>query len=553
MAVASADKPALAASERKVIVASSLGTLFEWYDFFLYGALAAITSKQFFAGVNDTAAFIFALLAFSAGFIVRPFGALIFGRLGDMVGRKYTFLITIIIMGSSTFLVGCLPSYHNIGIAAPIALVLLRLAQGLAIGGEYGGAATYVAEHAPPKKRGLYTGWIQTTANGGLLLSLLVVIGTRSAIGEEAFAAWGWRIPFLLSIVLLAISVWIRLSLHESPSFLRIKAEGKTSKAPLRETFGEWRNVRLVILALFGLTAGQATAWYTGQFYAMFFLTQTLKIDGLHANLLIGASVALTMPLYVLFGALSDRIGRKPVILTGCLLAALTYIPIFKAITQFANPALAQAQQSAPVLVIADPATCSLQFNPVGTAQFTSSCDIAKSFLARNSVSYTNQKAPIGSIAVLKIGDATITAFEGSELPAKEFGAQLEAFNAAATSAIHAAGYPEKADNAAINWPMIVLLLGLLGVYSAMTYGPIAAALVELFPTRIRYTAMSMPYHIGSGWIGGLLPATAFAMVAATGDIYFGLWYPAIAALMTFVVGTLFIPETKNVDINADH
>jgi len=551
-AVASADKPALAASERKVIIASSLGTLFEWYDFFLYGALAAITSKQFFAGVNDTAAFIFALLAFSAGFIVRPFGALIFGRLGDMVGRKYTFLITIIIMGSSTFLVGCLPSYHSIGIAAPIALVLLRLAQGLAIGGEYGGAATYVAEHAPPKKRGLFTGWIQTTANGGLLLSLIVVISTRSAIGEAAFADWGWRIPFLLSIVLLAISVWIRLSLHESPVFLRMKSEGRTSKAPLRETFGQWRNVRLVILALFGLTAGQATAWYTGQFYAMFFLTQTLKIDGLHANLLIGAAVALTMPLYVLFGALSDRIGRKPVILTGCLLAALTYIPIFKAITQFANPALAQAQQNAPVLVIADPATCSLQFNPVGTAQFTSSCDIAKSFLARNSVSYTNQNAPIGSIAVLKIGDATITAFEGSTLPAKEFGAQLEAFNAAATAAIHAAGYPEKADNAAINWPMIVLLLGLLGVYSAMTYGPIAAALVELFPTRIRYTAMSMPYHIGSGWIGGLLPATAFAMVAATGDIYFGLWYPAIAALMTFVVGTLFIPETKNVDINAD-
>jgi MFS family permease len=542
----------IASDERKVILASALGTMFEWYDFFLYGSLAAITSKQFFAGVNETAAFIFALLAFSAGFAVRPFGALVFGRLGDKVGRKYTFLVTITMMGASTFLVGCLPSYHAIGIAAPIALVALRLLQGLALGGEYGGAATYVAEHAPHHKRGLYTSWIQTTANCGLLLSLAIIIGTRTLIGEEAFADWGWRVPFLLSIFLLAISVWIRLSLSESPVFLRIKAEGKTSKAPLRETFGEWRNVKLVIFALFGLTAGQATAWYTGQFYALFFLTQTLKIDGLHANLLIGLSVALTMPLYVLFGALSDKIGRKPVILLGCLIAGLTYIPIFKGITQNGNPALAIAQTNAPVLVMADPKTCSLQFNPVGTAQFTSSCDIIKSFLARNSVNYSNQSAPANTVATVKIGDTLIESFEGSRLSKDEFKTRADTFNKVLAAAIQRAGYPEKADSAAINWPMLVLLLTVLGVYSAMTYGPIAAALVELFPTRIRYTAMSMPYHIGSGWVGGLLPATAFAMVATTGDIYFGLWYPAIAALMTFVVGIFFIPETKNVDIYAN-
>ena len=545
-------KPAITRAERKVIFASALGTMFEWYDFFLYGSLAAITSKQFFAGVNDTAAFIFALLAFSAGFAVRPFGALVFGRLGDMVGRKHTFLITIVIMGASTFLVGCLPSYNSIGVAAPIALVLLRLLQGLALGGEYGGAATYVAEHAPHGRRGLYTGWIQTTANIGLLLSLAVIIGTRTALGEEQFAAWGWRIPFLLSIFLLAISVYIRLSLDESPVFQRIKAEGKTSKAPLRETFGNWRNVKLIIVALLGLTAGQATAWYTGQFYTLFFLTQTLKVDGLTANLLIGAAVALTTPLFVIAGAISDRIGRKPVILCGCLLAGLTYLPIFKAITQSANPALASAQRNAPVRVLADPATCSFQFNPVGTSQFTTSCDIAKSFLTKNSVNYSNRAAAIGSIAVIEIGDTTIDSFEGTHLSKAELDARSKAFNAQMTAAIRAAGYPERADSAAIQWPKLVALLTLLGLYSALTYGPIAAALVELFPTRIRYTAMSMPYHIGSGWVGGLLPATAFAMVAAKGDIYFGLWYPAVCALLTFVVGLIFIPETKDRDIYAD-
>lgn len=539
-------------AERKVIFASALGTMFEWYDFFLYGSLATITSKQFFSGVNDTAAFIFALLAFSAGFAVRPFGALVFGRLGDKVGRKYTFLVTITIMGLSTFLVGCLPSYHSIGIAAPIALVALRLLQGLALGGEYGGAATYVAEHAPHDKRGRYTGWIQTTANIGLLLSLAVIIGTRTLLGEDQFAAWGWRVPFLLSFFLLAISVWIRLSLSESPVFQRIKDEGKTSKAPLRETFGEWRNLKWVIAALFGLTAGQATAWYTGQFYALFFLTQIVKVDGLTANWLIGLSVALTMPLYVVFGALSDKIGRKPVILSGCLIAALTYIPIFKSITHYANPALANAQQQAPVQVIADPQTCSFQFNPVGTAQFTSSCDIAKAFLARNSVNYTNIAVAHGTVASIQIGDNRIESFEGAHLSKAEFTATLNAFNTSIGSAIKAAGYPDKADSAAINWWAIIGLLMLLGIYSAMTYGPIAAALVELFPTRIRYTAMSMPYHIGSGWIGGLLPATAFAMVAATGDIYFGLWYPAAWALLTVIVGVIFVPETKDKNIYAN-
>jgi MFS family permease len=538
--------------ERKVILASSLGTLFEWYDFFLYGALAAITSKHFFSGVNDTAAFIFALLTFSVGFAARPFGALVFGRLGDRSGRKYTFLITIVVMGLSTVLVGCLPSYATIGIAAPVLLIGLRLLQGLALGGEYGGAAIYVAEHAPANRRGFYTSWIQTMAAGGLLLSLGVIAGTRWIVGEEAFTAWGWRIPFLLSAFLLLISVWVRLSLDESPVFRRMKAEGRLSKAPLREALGQWKYLRLGIAAMFGIIAGQATLWYASQFYSLFFLTQTLKVDGLTANLLLGLAVAIAAPLNLFFGALSDRVGRKPLILGGCLIAALAYFPIFQALTHYANPALEAAQRDAPVQIVADPQTCSFQFNPVGASAFTSSCDVAKSFLARNSVNYANVEAPAGSLARVRVGTVEVESFEGGVLSAEEFKVRSAEFNARLEAAIRAAGYPAKADPMAVNKPMIVLLLLALGTLSAMTYAPVAAAMVELFPSRIRYTAMSLPYHAGNGWIGGLLPPMAFAMVAASGSVYAGLWYPLAFALLTVVVGTLMLPETRGSDIDAD-
>jgi MFS family permease len=538
--------------ERKVIFASSLGTVFEWYDFYLYGSLSAIIAAQFFSGVNPTAAFIFALMAFAAGFAVRPFGAIFFGRIGDLVGRKYTFLVTILLMGMSTFVVGILPNYASWGIAAPIILIILRLCQGLALGGEYGGAATYVAEHAPRGRRGFYTSWIQTTATMGLFLSLLVILGVRTATGEEAFAAWGWRIPFLVSIVLLGVSVWIRLTLSESPAFKKMKAEGKTSKAPLTEAFGRWENAKVALIALFGGTAGQAVVWYTGQFYALFYLTQTLKVDGYTANLLIAAGLLIGTPFFVVFGWLSDKIGRKPIILGGCLLAAITYFPVFQAITHYANPALEQAQATAPVTVIADPNECSFQFNPVGTSKFVSSCDIAKSFLARNSVNYSNEAAPAGTVASIKIGDTTIQSFNGANLPAADMKTQTDTFTGAMTQAIRGHGYPAKADPAQINTAMVVLLLTYLVLLVTMVYGPIAAQLVELFPTRIRYTAMSLPYHIGNGWFGGFLPTTAFAMVAATGDIYYGLWYPIVVALMTFVIGIFFMPETKDRDIYAN-
>jgi MFS family permease len=531
---------------RKVVFASSLGTVFEWYDFYLYGSLAAIISKQFFSAVNPTAAFIFALMAFAAGFAVRPFGALVFGRLGDLVGRKHTFLITITIMGLSTFIVGLLPSYASIGIAAPIILIGLRLLQGLALGGEYGGAATYVAEHAQHGKRGLHTSWIQTTATLGLFLSLLVILATRTVIGEEAFGDWGWRVPFLISLILLLFSVYIRMKLSESPTFKKMKEEGKGSKAPLTESFGQWKNLKIVLLALFGLTAGQAVVWYTGQFYALFFLTQSLKVDSTTANLLIAASLLIGTPCFILFGWLSDKIGRKRIIMAGCLLAVFTYFPVFKAITHFANPALEAAQANAPVTVVADPATCSFQFNPVGTAKFLSSCDIAKSFLAKGSVNYENEAAASGTVAHIKIGNTVIESFEGHGLPADEFKAETEAFTKSMSEATAAAGYPAKADPAQVNKVMVTILLVYLVVLVTMVYGPIAAMLVELFPTRIRYTSMSLPYHIGNGWFGGFLPTISFALVAAQGDIYYGLWYPIVIAAMTFVVGMFFVHETKD-------
>ncbi|OJY93697.1 MAG: MFS transporter [Lysobacterales bacterium 63-13] len=544
-----AQSASLTRGHKRVIFASSLGTVFEWYDFYLYGSLAAIIAKQFFTALNPTSGFIFALLAFAAGFAVRPFGALLFGRLGDMIGRKYTFLVTIVIMGLSTFLVGVLPTYASIGVAAPIMLITLRLLQGLALGGEYGGAATYVAEHAPNGKRGLYTSFIQTTATLGLFLSLLIILGCRYYFGKDAFEAWAWRIPFLLSFVLLMISVWIRLQLAESPLFQQMKNEGKTSKAPLTESFLT-RNSRVVLLALLGATAGQAVVWYAGQFYALFFITQTLKIEPITANLLIAGALALGTPFFIFFGWLSDKIGRKPIIMLGCLLAAVTYFPIFKGLTHYGNPAIEAAAQTSPVVVVADPSACSFQFNPVGTSKFTTSCDIAKSALARGGTPYSNEAVPAGTVASIKIGSTTVASYEASGLSGDAAKAEADRFNGELKAAMTSAGYPEKADPARINQPMLLVLLTILVIYVTMVYGPIAAWLVELFPTRIRYTSMSLPYHIGNGWFGGFLPTISFALVAATGNIYQGLWYPIVIAVMTLVIGTLFLPETKDVDIS---
>ena len=533
-------------AHRQVIFASSLGTVFEWYDFYLYGSLAAIISKQFFSGVNETTGFIFALLAFAAGFAVRPFGALVFGRLGDMVGRKHTFLITIVIMGLSTALVGVLPSYATAGVIAPVALVVLRLLQGLALGGEYGGAATYVGEHAPPGKRGRYTSWIQTTATLGLFLSLVVILLCRSWLGPE-FDTWGWRIPFLVSVVLLGISVYIRLQLAESPVFLEMKAAGTSSKAPLTESFARWGNLRLVILALLGATAGQAVVWYCGQFYALFFLTQVLKVEAQTANLLIAAALLVGTPFFVVFGILSDKIGRKKVILAGCLLAAITYVPIFKGLTHYANPAIEHASNQSPVSVLADPNACSFQFDPVGKKKFVQSCDVAKAALAKAGVPYTNNAAAVGSVAQIRIGDGPVIAsVEGGTMTGADFKAATEKFSKSLGGALKEAGYPVKADPAQINLFMVWVLLFILVIYVTMVYGPIAAWLIELFPARIRYTSLSLPYHIGNGWFGGFLPTVAFALVALTGDIYYGLRYPIIIALMTVVIGFFFLPETKD-------
>ncbi|HVI53654.1 MAG TPA: MFS transporter [Luteibacter sp.] len=538
-------------SHRRVILASSLGTVFEWYDFYLYGSLAAIIGKQFFTGLNETSQFIFALLAFAAGFAVRPFGAIVFGRVGDLIGRKYTFLITIIIMGTSTFLVGVLPGYSTMGVLAPVLLIALRLLQGLALGGEYGGAATYVAEHAPPGKRGLYTSFIQITATFGLFLSLLVILGTRLGLGTESFEAWGWRIPFLLSSILVGVSVYIRMQLHESPVFQQMKAEGKQSKAPLTEAFGQWKNLRLVILALLGATAGQAVVWYTGQFYSLYFLTQSLKIDGTTANLLIAAALLIGTPFFVFFGWLSDKVGRKPVVLAGCLLAALTMFPIFKGLTHFGNPAIETAAATAPVVVTADPNACSFQFDPVGKKTFTSSCDVAKSVLAKKGIPYTNAAAPAGTLATVKIGDEVIESFEGAGLEKADFTAKSKDFTGKVTAQVKTAGYPEKADPSQSNYPMLIVLLAILVLYVTMVYGPIAAWLVEMFPTRIRYTSMSLPYHIGNGWFGGFVPTIGFMLVAWKGDIYYGLWYPVGVAIMTVVIGLFFVRETK--DVPLDH
>lgn len=563
-AAATADQPehTVDRSDKLVILASSVGTVIEWYDFYLYGSLAAIITAQFFSGVNETTGFIFALMAFAAGFAVRPFGAVFFGRLGDLWGRKNTFLVTMLLMGLSTFVVGLLPSYAAIGVAAPVILIAMRLVQGLALGGEYGGAATYVAEHAPPGKRGFYTSFIQITATAGLMLSLLVILGVRTALGEDAFKEWGWRIPFLVSILLLGVSLWIRLKLAESPAFQRMKAEGKGSTTPLKDSFGKWPNLKLVLIALFGLAAGQAVVWYTGQFYALFFLEKTLKVEPALANVLVAVALLLATPFFVFWGWLSDKVGRKPIILAGCLIAALTYFPLFHALTGAANPQLAAATASAPVVVAADPADCSFQFDPVGKAKFNSSCDMAKSYLAKAGITYRTLAAPAGSTAEVRIGDTAVPSFSavivedvqftvpGDAIYRSEFAARRTTFESELGAALTAAGYPAKADSALVNKPMVVGILFLLVLYVTMVYGPIAAALVEMFPTRVRYTSMSLPYHIGNGWFGGFLPTTAFAIVAATGNIYAGLWYPIAIAGLTVIVGALLVRDRKDVDIH---
>ncbi|MBZ9735627.1 MFS transporter [Mesorhizobium sp. CA18] len=610
--------------EKKVIFASSLGTVFEWYDFYLYGSLAAFIGSTFFSpAIPEATRNIFALLAFAAGFLVRPFGALVFGRIGDLVGRKYTFLVTMTIMGLSTFLVGLLPGYASWGIAAPVILIGLRMLQGLALGGEYGGAATYVAEHAPDDRRGYYTSWIQTTATLGLFLSLIVILIVQGSLSKETYASWGWRIPFIVSFLLLAISIWIRLSLSESPTFQRMKEEGKGSKAPLTEAFGQWKNAKIALLALLGLTAGQAVIWYNGQFYALFFLQNVLKVDAWSVNVMIAIALAVGSIFFVVFGWLSDKIGRKPIIMAGLALGLVCTFPLFKALTWAANPALATAQQNTRATVTAAPGDCKFQFNPVGTAKFTTSCDIATSFLTKNSVPYdVVATAAPGTAATVKIGNETVASYDavaaGDQAKAKEAAFQkavnmslrdggyplkraaakvpdqkLDAFIAAnpelkldaaairggekatvpADKAIadklltkeEAAGAPEvtvynipgggpfamTADPAAINWPLTIGILFILVLFVTMVYGPIAAILVEMFPTRIRYTGMSLPYHIGNGWFGGLLPATVFALSAYKGDIYYGLWYPVIIAAMSLIIGMIFVRDTLGTDLHA--
>ena len=549
MATTAIDKP-MSQTDKTVIFASSLGTIFEWYDFYLFGVMSAIIAANFFSALDESTRNIFVLLAFAAGFAVRPFGAIVFGRLGDMIGRKYTFLITIVIMGLATFLVAFLPTYKTAGIIAPIMLIALRMFQGLALGGEYGGAATYVAEHAPHGKRGFYTSWIQTTATVGLMLALMVILGVRTYFGEKEFADWAWRIPYALSGILLIVSIWIRLKLNESPAFAKMKAEGKTSKSPLSESFGQWKNLKIVILALVGLTAGQAVVWYTGQFYALFFLQTFLKVDGPTANVLIAVSLIIGTPFFILFGSLSDKIGRKPIIMAGCLLAVMTYFPLFNALTTYANPKLQQAIQKAPVTVESDPANCGLILNLTGTAKFTSACDLARVYLSNAGINY-DLVPKAGAVAAVKVGTKAIVGYDATAATAKD---EKPRFEKEVRAALNDAGYPAKADPIPVgssNWLMIVLILSILVLYVTMVYGPIAAMLVEMFPTRIRYTSMSLPYHIGNGWFGGFMPAISFSIVAAQGNIYSGLWYPIIIASMTFIIGMMFVKETKDVDIYA--
>lgn len=533
----------------KVIAASSVASVFEWFDFFLYGSLAVIISRNFFSGVNETTAFVLALLAFAAGFAVRPFGAIVFGFLGDLWGRKNTFLVTLMLMGAATFAVGLLPTYDQIGAAAPWILVALRMAQGLSVGGVYGGAATYVAEHVVQERRGFYTSWIQTTATIGMALSLVVIFTTRTLVGEAEFGAWGWRIPFLLSIVLLAVTIWIQLKLSESPVYLKMKASGRSSSRPWADAFGNWKNVRLILIALFGAMVGQAVIWYAAQFYVLFFIERVLKVDAALTNVLVASALAISTPLYVFFGWLSDKVGRRPIVLGACLLAALTYFPLFKALTAAANPDLARAVATAPVTVFADAQECSFQFDPIGNKRFSSSCDIVRSYLTRAGVTYDTVAAPAGTIAELRVGDESLAAFEGEQLVKHELAMRRAAWEKEAAALVSAAGYPQKADSTKINVPLVLLLLIALMSLAAMVYGPMAALLTELFPARVRYTSMSLPYHLGTGWFGGFLPPVAFAIVAATGNIYSGLWYPVLGAVLTLVVGLIVLPETKQADL----
>ncbi len=535
---------------RTVVVASAAGTAFEWYDFFIFGSLATVIARHFYADVGEATAYILALLTFGVGFVVRPLGALVFGWFGDRTGRKTTFLVTITLMGLATVAIGLLPDYGQIGILAPILLLVMRVLQGFALGGEYGGAAIYVAEHSPPKRRGLLTGWIQTTAAFGLIGALSVILITRAIVGTEAFDAWGWRIPFLISSLLLGVSLWIRLKLSESPAYVQMESEGGERRAPYREAFLTWKNGRFVLIALFGIMVAQGAVWYCGYFYTRFFMERVLRVDVALVDQLVLAITVASAGLYVFFGWLSDRVGRKPVMLFGMILALVAFFPGFHALTRAANPALAEAQISAPVTVVADPATCAVQFDPIGKTAFASSCDIAKNVLSNAGISYDNADAPAGSLAVVRIGDTTIASIEGVGLDKAALTAARTDVDGRIRSALASAGYPDRADPARMNLPLVFGILMIFMVAATALYGPQAAALVELFPTRVRYTAMSLPYNIGTGWVGGLLPAASFALVAWSGNIYFGLWYSIAFTAIAVVVALIWLPETRGRDLH---